>query len=323
MKAILYHQYGGPDALVLEEVEKPTPKEHQVLIKVHAASINSFDWRHLRANPFLIRMSQGLLKPKDPRLGADIAGRVEAVGKSVTRFKPGDEVYGEVGFGGYAEYVCSSEKNLAHKPAGVSYEAAAAAPMAGLTALQGLREAKIQAGQKVLVNGASGGVGTFAVQIAKFFGAEVTGVCRTRNVEMVRKIGADHVIDYKKEDFTKTGKKYDLIYDVAANHSVSAYRRVLAPQGQCIIAGFSNLGHLLQILTVGSWSSKEGGQKVGLMKVAHVNNEDLTFIADLLETGKVIPVIDDCYPLHETAKAFRYYEDEHPRGKIVILMNHP
>ena len=321
MKAILYHQYDGPNALKFEEVEKPAPKENQILIKVHAASINSYDWRHVRANPFLVRMGNGLLKPNDPRLGADIAGRVEAVGAGVTLFKPGDEVYGEVGTGGYAEYVCTSEKNLARKPATVSFEAAAATPMAALTALQGLRDkGQIQTGQKVLINGASGGVGTFAVQIAKYYGAEVTGVCRTRNVEMVRKIGADHVIDYTKEDFTKSGRKYDLIYDVAANRSVSAYRRVLAPQGQCVVAGFSNLFHLLQLVTVGAWVSKEGGQKIGMMGVARVDQDDLAFLAGLLESGKIVPVIDGCYPLTETAKAFKYYEEVHAQGKIIITM---
>lgn len=323
MKAIVYHQYGSPDALKLEEAEKPTPMDHQVLIKVHAASINAYDWRHIRATPFLVRMSNGLLKPKDPRLGADIAGRVEAVGKSVTLFQPGDEVYGDVGAGGYAEYVCASEKVLAHKPANVSFEQAAATPMAGLTALQGLRDkGQVKAGQKVLINGASGGVGTFAVQIAKYYGAEVTGVCRTRNLEMALSIGADHVIDYTQEDFTQTGRKYDLIFDVAANRSVSAYRRALTPKGQCVVAGFSSLFHLLQIVTLGAWVSRPDGQKIGLMGIASVNSTDLTFLAGLLETGKIAPVIDGCYPLSKTAEAFRYFEEEHARGKVIITVNH-
>jgi NADPH:quinone reductase-like Zn-dependent oxidoreductase len=227
MKAIVYRKYGSPDVLELVETEKPTPRENEVLIKVHAASINSYDWRHIRATPFLVRMGGGFLRPKDPRLGADIAGQVETVGRNVKQFKPGDEVYGDVSVGGYAEYVCAPEKVLALKPANVSFEEAAATPMAALTALQGLRDkGQIQSGQNVLINGASGGVGTFAVQIARYFGAEVTGVCRTRNLDMARSIGADHVIDYTKGDFTKNGKQYDLIFDVAASRSV-LYKRVL------------------------------------------------------------------------------------------------
>ena len=320
MKAIVYYKYGSPDVLKHIDAEKPTPKEDQVLIKVHAASINSYDWRHIRAQPFLVRTSGGMLKPRDIRLGADIAGTVEAVGSNITLFKPGDEVYGDVSIGGYAEYVCTREKSLALKPANISFEEAAATPMAALTALQGLRnKGKIQAGQKVLVNGASGGVGTFAVQIAKYYGAEVTGVCRTRNLDMARSIGADHVIDYTKEDFTQSGKQYDLIFDVAASHSVFAYRRVLAPKGKYVMAGFSTMPHLIQVLLLGPRVAKED-QEIGLMDTASMNYADLSFISELLESHKVVPVIDKTYPLNETAQAFRHYEEEHARGKIIIAV---
>jgi len=321
MKAIVRHKYGSPEVLKFVEADKPAPKENQVLIKVRAASVNSYDWRNMKAVPFLVRTSGGLLKPKDMRLGADIAGIVEAVGSNATLFKPGDEVYGEVHTGGYAEFVCASEKLLALKPANVSFEAAAATPMAALTALQGLRDkGQIQPGQKVLVNGASGGVGTFAVQIAKYYGAEVTGVCHTRNLEMARSIGADHVIDYTKEDFSKNGQKYDLIFDVAANRSVFAYKRVLAPEGKYVLAGFSSMLQMIHILLLGSQLAKAENQEIGMMPMASTNNTDLAFISGLLESRKVIPVIDKCYPLDETAKALRHFEEEHARGKIIITV---
>ena len=244
----------------------------------------------MKAVPFLVRTNGGLLKPKDIRMGADIAGTVEAVGSNVTLFKPGDEVYGDVGAGGYAEYVCASEKILALKPANVSFEEAAATPMAALTALQGLRDkGQIQAGQKVLVNGASGGVGTFAVMIAKYYGAEVTGVCRTRNLEMARSIGADHVIDYTKEDFSKNGQKYDLIFDVAANRSVFAYKRVLAPKGKYVLAGFTTMPQMIHILLLGPQVAKAENQEIGMMGMASVNNADLAFIAGLLRIPQSCP----------------------------------
>ena len=231
MKAILFTKYGSPDVLQLTEVEKSAPKDDQVLVKVHAASANPLDWHRMRGEPFLARLSEGLLKPKNPRLGADIAGRVEAVGTSVTEFQPGDDVFGTT-TGGFAEYVCAAETRLALKPANLSFEAAAAVPVAALTALQGLRDkGQVQPGQRVLINGASGGVGTFAVQLAKSFGAEVTGVCSTRNLDMVCSIGADHVIDYTKEDFTRNGQQYDLIYDAVGNRSVSDYSRALSRPG--------------------------------------------------------------------------------------------
>lgn len=318
LKAIRYYSYGSPDVLQLEDVEMPTPNDDQVLIKVHAASVNSFEHRSIRAEPFLIRTSNGLLKPKNPKLGADIAGTVETVGSNVTQFNVGDEVFGEIGYGGYAEYVCAPEKNIALKPASVSFEDAAASPMAGLTALQGLRYGKIQAGQKVLVNGASGGVGTFAVQIAKSYGAEVTGVCSTRNLEMARSIGADHVVDYTTEDFTQNGQQYDLIFDVAANRSVFAYKRALAPKGKYVMAGFSTMSHMLHIVSLGSWLSKTDGQQIGMMGTASVVQEDLITIGELLESKKIVHVIDKVYPLSETAQALRQFEEVHAQGKIVI-----
>ena len=321
MQAILFPKYGSPDVLQFTEVEKPTPNENQVLIKVHAAATNPLDWHRMRGEPFLARLGEGLLKPKNPKLGADIAGRVEAIGSNVTEFEPGDEVFGSIWAGGFAEYVCAREKYFALKPGNLSFEEAAAAPVVAFTALQGLRDTgQIQAGQKVLVNGASGGVGTFAVQIAKFYGAEVTGVCSTRNLDMVRSIGADHVIDYTREDFTRNGQRYDLIYDVIGNRSTSDYRRALKPQGKCVIAGFTSFSRLLEQLIVGRLTSRAGGKQVVFMGIAKVNKQDLLFIKELLETGKVVPVIDTSYPLSETAEALRYLEKGHARGKVIITV---
>jgi len=318
LKAIRYYKYGSPSVLLLEEVEVPTPNDDQILIKVHAASVNSFEHRSVRAMPFLIRTSNGLFKPKNPKLGADVAGTVEAVGKNVTQFKVGDEVFGDIGYGGYAEYVCSRESKIAHKPANVSFADAAAVPMAALTALQGLRDhAKIQSGQKVLINGASGGVGTFAVQIAKYYGAEVTGVCSTRNLDMARSIGADHVIDYTKEDFSKNGQQYDLIFDVAANRSVFAYQHALTPKGKYVMTGFSTILHMLHIVALGPRITKDE-QRIFNMGLASVNQADLTFIGELLEAKKIVPVIDKVYPLSETDQALRQFEEVHTQGKILI-----
>jgi len=321
MKAILFPKYGSPDVLQLSEVEKPTPNENQVLVKVIAASANPLDWHRMRGEPFLARMGEGLRKPKNPKLGADIAGRVEVVGKNVTEFKPGDEVFGAVGAGGFAEYVCAREKSFALKPGNISFEAAAAAPVVGFTALQGLRDTgQIQAGQKVLVNGASGGVGHFAVQIAKSYGTEVTGVCSIRNLDMVRSIGADHVVDYTREDFSRNGQRYDLIYDAIGNRSVLAYRRALKPQGKCVIAGFTSLPRLFGHLVLGRLMSKAGGKKISMMGVSNANKEDLVLIKELLESVKVVPVIDRRYPLSETAEAIRYVEKGHARGKVIITV---
>jgi NADPH:quinone reductase-like Zn-dependent oxidoreductase len=321
MKAIIYEQYGSPDVLQLKEVEKPTPKDNEVLIKVHAAAANPLDWHRMRGAPFLVRLSDGLLKPKNKGLGADIAGQVEAVGSSVVQFQPGDEVFGDISAGGFAEYVCVPENLLTLKPANLSFEEAASVPVVALTALQGLRDTgQIQPGQKVLINGASGGVGTFAVQLAKSFGGDVTGVCSMRNLEMVRSIGADQVIDYTQEDFTKNGQRYDLVYDAVGNRSVSDYKRALKPNGQCVVAGFTTLSHLFQVILLGAWVSRNGGQKIGIMGMAQANKKDLLLIKELLEAEKVAPVIDRCYPLNETAEAIRYLEEGHARGKVVITV---
>ncbi len=272
--------------------------------------------------PFLARLSEGLLKPQNPKLGADIAGQVEAVGSSVTEFQPGDEVFG-VCSGGFAEYALAGESKLALKPANLSFEAAAAVPVAAFTALQGLRDkGQIQAGQKVLINGAAGGVGTFAVQIAKSFKAEVTGVCSTPKLDMVRSIGADHVVDYTREDFTKNRQHYDLIYDAVGNRSVSDYKRALSPQGKCVIAGFTGLPRLLEHMILGPRMSKAGGKQIIGQGMASTAQENLLVIKELLETGKVVPVIDKSYPLSETAEAIGYLEKGHAAGKVVITMEH-
>jgi NADPH:quinone reductase-like Zn-dependent oxidoreductase len=322
MKAIVYTKYGSPDVLQLKEVEKPVPKDNEVLVKIVAASANPLDWHSMRGKPFFIRFESGFPKPKNTLLGADIAGRVEAVGSSATQFQPGDEVFGTISAGGFAEFVCAHENALALKPANLSFEQAAAAPIVAFTALQGLRDTgKIKAGQKVLVNGASGGVGTFAVQIAKSFGAEVTGVCSTRNLEMVRSIGADHVIDYTQEDFSKNGQSYDLIYCAVGNRSAADYKRALTPNGRCVIAGFTTMPHMLfQVVFLGSLMSMIGSKKIGSMGVAKPNQKDLLVIKELLETGKIVPVIDRTYPLNETAEAIRYLEAGHASGKVIITV---
>jgi NADPH:quinone reductase-like Zn-dependent oxidoreductase len=317
MKAILQTKYGPPEVLQLEEVEKPTPKDNQVLVKVHAASINALDWRPFTMTPIFIRLMGGLRKPKDPSLGADIAGRVEAVGSHVKQFQPGDEVFG-VAPGAFAEYALAAETKLALKPANLSFEAAAAVPVAALTALQGLRDkGQIQARQKVLIDGASGGVGTFAVQIAKAFGAEVTAVCSTRNLELVRSIGADHVIDYTREDFTKNEHRYDLILAVNGYHPILGYRRVLCPDGICVVAGGA-MSQIIQALLLGPLLSRIGSKKIGFMGIATTSKEDLLFIKELLESGKVVSIIDKSYPLSETAQAIKHIMEEHGRGKVII-----
>ena len=325
MKAIAYTKYGSPDVLQLKEVEKPTCKEDEVLVKVYAASVNAYDWHFLTADIFLIRlMGGGLLKPKNTRLGADIAGRVEAVGRNVNQFQPGDAVFGDIGAfgsGGFAEYVSAPERALTLKPANLSFEEAAAVPMAALTALQGLRDnGQIQPGQKVLINGASGGVGTFAVQIAKLFGAEVTAVCSSGKLDLARSLGADHVIDYTKEDFTKNGQRYDLILAVNGYHSLSAYKRALSPKGIYVMAGGS-MAQIFQAMLMGSWRSETGGKKMGAV-MAKINQKDLAFLKELLEADKIVPVIDRRYPLSEAAEALRYLGEGHARGKIVITVEH-
>jgi NADPH:quinone reductase-like Zn-dependent oxidoreductase len=323
MKAIVYTKYGPPDVLQLKEIERPAPKENEVLVKVHAASVNAYDWHLLTADIFLVRlMGGGLLKPKNTRLGADVAGRVEAVGRNVKQFRPGDEVFGDMaghGNGSFAEYVSASESAFALKPANLSFDEAAAVPMAAVTALQGLRdEGQIQPGQKVLINGASGGVGTFAVQIAKSFGAEVTAVCSTRNLDQARSLGADHVIDYTKVDFTQSGRQYDLILAANGYHSLSAYKRALTSKGIYVMAGGS-IAQIFEAMLLGSWMSQTGGKKMGGVS-AKPNQEDLAFLKGLLEAGKVVPVIDRRYPLGEAAEALRYLGEGHARGKVVMVM---
>lgn len=323
MKAIVYTQYGSPDVLKMKDVEKPTPKDNEVLVKVYAVSANAADLHLMRGDPFLFRLKTGLRKPKYPIIGCDIAGRVEAVGKDVKQFQPGDEVFGDVsgsGWGGFAEFACAPESTLALKPANLTFEQAAAVPVSAVTALQGLRDkGKIQPGQKVLIVGASGGVGTFAVQIAKALGAEVTAVCSTKKVDLVRSIGADHVIDYTREDFAQNGQQYDLILAANGDRSISDYRRVLAPQGTYVMSGGS-MAQLMQAMLLGPWYSKAGGQKMGNL-LAKPNQQDLAFMKELLEAGKVKPVTDRCYPFHDTAEALRYLEEGHARGKVVITIS--
>jgi len=323
MKAIICTKYGSPDVLQIQEVAKPAPKDDEVLIRVFAASVNSRDWRFMRANPFFIRLTVGgLLKPKNPILGVDAAGRVETVGSNVRQFRPGHEVFGYLSrYGGrtFAEYVCAGENEIALKPVHLTFEQAAAVPLAAITALQGLRDkGNIRPGQKVLIQGASGGVGTFAVQIAKALGAEVTGVCSTRNLEMVRSLGADHVIDYTKEDFTRNGHRYDLILAVNGYHPISDYLRALSPEGIYVVVG----GSMIQLIQAGSQGrriSKTGNQKTYILSLVK-NQKDLVFIKELLESGKVKPIIDKYYPLNEASEALRYFEKVHPKGKVVITM---
>jgi NADPH:quinone reductase-like Zn-dependent oxidoreductase len=322
MKAIVYTKYGPPDGLQLQEVEKPTPKDGQVLVKVHAASVNAMDYRRFEKTSLLGRfMDEVMIKAINTVLGTDVAGTVEAVGSNVTEFQPGDEVFG-IAPGAFAEYVCNGTSKFTLKPTNVSFEAAAAVPVAAFTALQGLRDkGQIQPGQKVLIDGASGGVGTMAVQIAKSFEAEVTAVCSTQNKDMARSIGADHVIDYTQEDFTKNGQRYDLILAVNGHHSILDYRRALSANGICVMAG-GPLSQVLQVMLLGPLISKIGRKKIGFMGIATTPKNDLVVIKELLAAGKVVPIIDKCYPLRETAEAVRYLVEEHAKGKVVITVEH-
>jgi len=324
MKAIVCPNYGPPDVLQFTEVEKPVPGDGEILVKIHAASVNALDRHLMKSKPSMrVLTGSGLLKPKDQRIGVDIAGRVEAVGNKVTQFQPGDEVFG-VATGAFAEYACADENELALKPANSSFEDAAAVPVAALTALQGLRDkGLIQSGQKVLIHGASGAVGTFAVQIARAFGAEVTAVCSTRNVEMVRSMGAEHVIDYTQEDVTRNGQRYDLILAVNGYHSIFAYRRILRPGGTYVLVGEGSNTHLFramfQTMLLGPLFAKTAKQKMCFF-IAKVTRTDLDYMKELMEAGKVVPMIDRRYPLCETAEAFRYLEEGHARGKVVITV---
>src|SRR2546421_5718095 len=327
MKAIVYCDYGLSN-LKLEEIEKPTPNDDQLLVRVRAASVNPYDWHFVEGSPKIMRaMGVGLRKPKDTRLGVDFAGTIEAVGKNVTQYKLGDEVFGGRG-GAFAEYVCRrADGAIALKPANITFEQAASVNIAGITALQGLRDkGKVEPGQKVLINGASGGVGTFAVQIAKSFGADVTGVCSTKNLDMVRSLGADHVIDYTKEDFTKGDQHYDVILDNVANHSLSECRRVINPDGKYVLIGGGGvnegrwLGPGLTHALNAMFLSKFVSQKMGMM-LAELNQKDLTALADLMQSGKVTPVIDRTYTLSELPQAIEYLEQGHARGKVVVKVD--
>ncbi|MBI1299440.1 zinc-binding dehydrogenase [bacterium] len=321
MKAIYYTQYGPPEVLCLQEVDKPTPKDDEVLIRVHAASLNAYDWHIMRADPFLARLGKGLFGPKNKIPGADVAGLVEAVGRNVTQHQPGDAVYGDMSGandGAFAEYVCAPASLMAPKPQNLSFAEAASVPMAALTALQALRDVcKVQPGQQVLVNGASGGVGTFAVQIAKALGVEVTAVCSTSKVELTRKLGADQVIDYKKEDFTQSDKTYDAILGVGGYKPLKAYTAALKPGGIYAMVGGTNK-QIFDALLFGAFMARDGKKIAQVM--AKPNQADLVYLNELFEAGKVKPVIDRCYPLHETADAIRYLEEGHPKGKIVITV---
>jgi NADPH:quinone reductase-like Zn-dependent oxidoreductase len=326
MKAVVHTNYGPPDVLEIRDIKKPVPNDDQVLVKVRAASVNPLDWHFMEGTPYIMRlMMEGIRKPKDPRLGVDYAGTVEAVGKNVTQFKPGDEVFGNRS-GAFAEYLCArADRAIALKPANMTFDQAAGVPVAGLTALQGLRDkGKVQPGQKVLINGASGGVGTFAVQIAKTFGADVTGVCSTRNLELVRSLGADHVIDYTKEDFTKSDERYDVILDNVGTQPLSGFRRVLKPNGICVIIGGGGpndgrwVGPMARPIKA-KLMSPFISQKMGMM-LAQANKDDLNVLADLMQSGKVTPVIDRTYPLSEIREAVRYVETGRARGKVIITV---
>jgi NADPH:quinone reductase-like Zn-dependent oxidoreductase len=324
MKAIVCTKYGSPDVLQLKEIDKPTPKEDEALVKIHAASLNAGDFENMRG-VFIVRMGAPR-KPKYKILGSDIAGRVEAVGRNVKQFQPGDEIWGDLymcGFGAFAEYVCVPENELRLKPASMTFAEAAAFPQAAVLALQHLRNKRqIEPGQKVLINGAGGGAGTFAVQIAKYFGAEVTGVDSTRKLDMLRSIGADHVIDYTQEDYTKSGQLYDLILDVVAYRSIFDYKRALSPKGVFLYVGGSTAA-IFQAFFLGPLISMTGSKKMGVVITQRPNKkEDLEFLTELFEAGKVIPLIDRRYPLSEVPEALRYLEEGHALGKIVITVAH-
>ncbi|MBW4438461.1 MAG: NAD(P)-dependent alcohol dehydrogenase [Pleurocapsa minor GSE-CHR-MK-17-07R] len=322
MNAIIYTQYGSPDVLQFKEVEKPTPKDNEVLIKVYASSLNAADSHYMRGTPWLFRLACGIQKPRNIRFGGDVAGRVEAVGKNITQFRLGDEVFGDLsgfGRGALAEYVCAPEEALVLKPANISFEEAAAMPVASVTALGGLRnKGQIQAGQRVLINGASGGVGSFAVQIAKSFGAEVTAVCSTSKMDMVRSLGADHVIDYTKEDFTRNGQRYDFILAANGYHPMLAYQRALSPEGTYVTTG-GTMAQYFESMLMGPLVSMRGQKRMGNW-TTKPNQADLTYVRDLVQAGKVKPAIDRAYLLHETGDGMRHFEKGSARGKIVITV---
>jgi NADPH:quinone reductase-like Zn-dependent oxidoreductase len=316
VKALIYRRYGGPDVLELADVARPEPRQREALVRAHASSINAADRVILRGEPYFIRLGMGFPRPKRAILGFDVAGRVEAVGDGVTQFREGDEVFGASKFGGFAELVCVNEATLVPKPASVSFEAAAATPTAGYTALQGLRKGGIKAGQKVLIDGASGGVGTFAIQIAKALGADVTAVCSTRNAEIARALGVSRVIDYRREDFTRDGERYDLVLAANAYRPLSDYRRVLKPGGNYVMTGGGGV-QILQAMLLGAFISMTSSSKLSNL-LAVAKKADLVVLSELLETGKIKPVIDRTVTLSEVPAAIRYLEEEHARGKIVV-----
>ena len=320
MKAIVYTKYGPPEVLQLKEVAKPTPKDDEVLIEVQAVSVNRSDWEGLKGKPLYARLG-GLLRPRQQRLGSDIAGRVEMAGRNIRRFQPGAEVFGDIlpRLGGFAEYVCARESALALKPASMTFEQAAAIPQAAVIALQGIRDkGQVQPGQRVLINGAGGGTGTFAVQLAKMYGAEVTGVDNTGKLDFMRSLGADHVIDYTREDFTKSGKQYDLILDIVAHRSVFAYKRALRSNGSYFLAGGS-VATMFQILLLGPWIRRTTGKKIRILAV-RANTEDVDFVKELIEAGRIMPIIDETFPLSEVPEAISYVGDGRAQGKVVITM---
>jgi NADPH:quinone reductase-like Zn-dependent oxidoreductase len=325
MKAIVYEGFGSPDILRYQDVDKPVPGDNEVLLKVRAASVNPLDWKMMKGGPFLMRFLVGLGKPKIRRPGVDVAGQIEAIGRNITQLKPGDEVFGTC-VGAFGEYATSTsvfgmKSALALKPRNVTFEQAASAPVAALTALQGLRDkGRIQLGHKVLINGAAGDVGTFAVQIAKLFGAHVTGVCSTPNIDMVRSIGADRVIDYSRDDFTRSGERYDIILDCVGSPSLSACRRVLNPKGILVLVGAPDRATGILARTTGALVWSRLGSKKMIFFIARMNKEDLTAVGEFMATGKVTPVIDRRYRLSEASEAFRYVEKGHARGKVVILV---
>jgi NADPH:quinone reductase-like Zn-dependent oxidoreductase len=327
MKAIVQDRYGSPDVLQLREVDKPVPSNNEVLVRVCAAAVNAYDWHVMRGDPYIARVSLGLGAPRTKIRGRDFAGRVEAVGRDVKPFHPGDEVFGDLGDanGAFAEYVCVPDNLVESKPANLTFEQAAAIPLAGNTALMGLREvAGVKPGQRVLVNGASGGVGTFAVQIAKSFGAEVTGVCSTRNVDLVRSIGADHVIDYTREDFTRNGRRYDVIFDLVGNRSLTEFRRALTPAGTLVlsgggVSGDSSLVGPIALILRGQMLARFVRQRL-LVLTTTPSKENLAELRNLVESGKVAPIIDRTYPLSEVPEAIRYVEKDHARAKVVITV---
>jgi NADPH:quinone reductase-like Zn-dependent oxidoreductase len=322
VKAVVAYQYGSADDLVLEEVPVPVPKSDEVLIKVCAASVNPLDWHLMRGTPFLVRLSEGFSKPRNKILGADVAGVVEYVGEAVKTIKTGDEVFGELTkLGAFAEYVCAKESALVIKPSKISFEEAASIPVAGLTAIQGLRtHGKLQAGEEVLINGASGGVGTLAVQLAKHFGAKVTGVCSTGNIELVKDLGADNVIDYKKDDFVDQPIKYDMIANIAGNRSVRELKHVLKVDGRCLVIGYSTAARLAEHMLLGPVLTVGTKKKVGIMPTASMNKNDLSYLADLLQEGSLRPVIDRKYCLEEVPDAISYVEKGHAPAKVVITL---